>query len=112
MKMAENISLSLHIFISQIAPPEAKQAGSPDRLHPQTIQRLAQLVHLSRANDTEATRLMQLGFAPFQGDRESVATLRKGMKEGLVLSSVRGSPGVQQAVKEVAERKKLEEKDR
>ncbi|KAL4945943.1 hypothetical protein BDV06DRAFT_174463 [Aspergillus oleicola] len=111
MKMAETISLSLHIFISQIAPPEAKNADSPDRLYPQTVQRLAQLLQLSRATDTEATRLMQLGYAPFKGDKESVATLRKGMKEGLVLSSVRGSPGVQQAVKEVAERRKLEKKD-
>ncbi|KAL4930529.1 J domain-containing protein [Aspergillus undulatus] len=111
MKMAETISLSLHIFISQIAPPEAKNADSPDRLYPQTVQRLGQLLHLSRATDTEATRLLQLGFAPFQGDRESVATLRKGMKEGLVLSSVRGSSGVQQAVKEVVERRKLEKKD-
>ncbi|KAL4784522.1 hypothetical protein BJX76DRAFT_219079 [Aspergillus varians] len=111
MKMAETISFSLHIFISQIAPPEAKGSGSPDRLHPQTVQRLAQLIHLSRATDTEATRILQLGFAPFQGDRESVAALRKGMKEGLVLSSVRGSPVVQQAVKDVAERQKQEKKD-
>ncbi|KAL4954909.1 hypothetical protein BDW69DRAFT_162146 [Aspergillus filifer] len=111
MKMAETISLSLHIFISQIAPPEAKNADSPDRLYPQTVQRLGQLQQLSRATDTEATRLLHLGYAPFKGDKESVATLRKGMKEGLVLSSVRGSPGVQQAVKEVAERRRLEKKD-
>ncbi|KAL2798556.1 hypothetical protein BJX66DRAFT_34736 [Aspergillus keveii] len=111
VKMAETLSLSLHIFISQIAPPGAKDAGSPDRLNPQTIQRLGQLLQLSRATDTEATRLLQIGFAPFQGDRESVTTLRKGMKEGLVLSSVRASPGVQKAVKEVVDRKKLERKD-
>ncbi|KAL4792738.1 hypothetical protein BDV19DRAFT_391864 [Aspergillus venezuelensis] len=111
MKMAETISLSLHIFISQIAPPEAKNDDSPDRLYPQTVQRLGQLLQLSRATETEATRLLQLGYAPFKGDKESVATLRKGMKEGLVLSSVRGSPGVQQAVKEVAERRKIEKKD-
>jgi hypothetical protein len=110
MKMAETISLSLHIFISQIAPPEAKAAGSSGLLRQQTLQRLGQLLHLSRATDTEATRLLQLGFAPFKGDKESVATLRKAMKEGLVLSSVRSSPGVQQAVKEVAERKEQEKK--
>ncbi|KAL2824772.1 hypothetical protein BDW59DRAFT_147066, partial [Aspergillus cavernicola] len=108
IKMAEKLSISLHIFISQIAPPESKEADSADRLHPQTVQRLGQLLQLSRATDTEATRLVQLGFAPFQGDRESIATLRKGMKEGLVLSSVRASPSVQQAVKEVAERRKQE----
>jgi hypothetical protein len=111
VKMAETLSLSLHIFISQIAPPGAKDAGSPGHLNPQTVQRLGQLLQLSRATDTEATRLLQLGFAPFRADRESVTTLRKGMTEGLVLSSVRASPGVQKAVKEVVDRKKLERKD-
>ncbi|KAL4917095.1 hypothetical protein BDW62DRAFT_211452 [Aspergillus aurantiobrunneus] len=110
MKMAETLSVSLHIFISQISPPDAKDTGSPDRLYPQTVQQLARLLHLSRAMDTEATRLLQLGFAPFKGDTEGVATLRKGMKEGLVLSSVRGTPGVQKAVKEAAERQKQEKK--
>ncbi|KAL5334838.1 hypothetical protein BJX70DRAFT_402137 [Aspergillus crustosus] len=110
MSMAETISVSLNIFISQIAPPGAKEAGSPDRLYPQTVQRLAQLLQISRATDTEATRLLQLGLAPFQGDKESVVTLRKGMREGLVLSSVRASPGVQQALKEVVERKQQEKK--
>lgn len=74
------------------------------------MQRLGQLLQLSRTTDGEATRLLQLGFAPFRGDREGVATLRKGMKEGLVLSSVRASPGVQTAVSEVVERKMREKK--
>lgn len=78
---------------------------------PQTLQRLGQLVQLSRVTDAEATRLLQLGFAPFRGDREAVGTLRKGMKEGLVLSSVRGSREVQQAVARVIERKTEEKKD-
>ncbi|KAH3057262.1 hypothetical protein KXW16_004744 [Aspergillus fumigatus] len=73
-----------------------------------TMQRLAQLAQLSRATDGEATRLLQLGLAPFRGDREGIATLRKGMKEGLVLSSVRASPEVQQAIAQVMERKKPE----
>lgn len=72
------------------------------------MQRLAQLAQLSRATDDEATRLLQLGLAPFRGDREGTATLRKGMKEGLVLSSVRASPEVQQAVAQVMERSRLE----
>ncbi|KAF7594405.1 hypothetical protein BBP40_009386 [Aspergillus hancockii] len=109
LTLAQRTSVTLHIFISQLTPPEVNK-GSPaaagERIHPQTLQRLAQLAQLSQATDGEAMRLLQLGFAPFQGDRESVATLRKGMKEGLVLSSVRASSGVQQAVGKVIERRR------
>ncbi|GLA37712.1 hypothetical protein AnigIFM63309_004664 [Aspergillus niger] len=109
LTLAQRASVTLHIFISQVTPPEiSKRASSApgDRLHPQTMQKLGQLAQLSRATDGEATRLLQLGFAPFKGDREGVTALRKGMKEALVLGSVRASPGVQQAVGEVIRRKK------
>lgn len=53
----------------------------------------------------EATGLLNLGLVPFKGDPESVAILRRGMKEGLVLGSVRGSPEVQEAVAKVLQRK-------
>ncbi|KKK26839.1 putative membrane associated DnaJ chaperone [Aspergillus rambellii] len=111
MALAQRASVTLHIFISQVTPPDVCKGSAPgERLHPQTLQKLGQIMQLSRTTDGEATRLLRLGFAPFQGDRESVATLRKGMKEGLVLSSVRASPGVQQAVNEVMEWKRQEKK--
>lgn len=111
LTLAQRASVTLHIFISQLTPPEVSKGSSSapgERIHPQTMQRLAQLGQLSRATDGEATRLLQLGLAPFRGDREGTATLRKGMKEGLVLSSVRASPEVQQAIAQVMERKKPE----
>ncbi|PKX90313.1 J domain-containing protein [Aspergillus novofumigatus IBT 16806] len=111
LTLAQRASVTLHIFISQLTPPEVSKGSSSapgERIHPQTMQRLAQLTQLSRATDGEATRLLQLGLAPFRGDREGAATLRKGMKEGLVLSSVRASPEVQQAIAQVVERKKPE----
>lgn len=111
LTLAQRASVTLHIFISQLTPPEVSKGSSSapgERIHPQTMQRLAQLAQLSRATDGEATRLLQLGLAPFRGDREGIATLRKGMKEGLVLSSVRASPEVQQAIAQVMERKKPE----
>lgn len=114
LTLARRASVTLHIFISQISPPDVSKASAAptpgERLHPQTLQHLAQLVQLSRATDAEATRLLQLGYAPFRGDREAVGTLRKGMKEGLVLSSVRGSREVQQAVARVIERTTEEKK--
>ena len=114
LKLARQASITLHIFISQLTPPDQNKktaAGQGERISAQTMQKLGQLVNLSRTTDVEATRLLQLGFAPFRGDREGTATLRKGMKEGLVLSSVRGSPEVQTAVAEVVERRKGERKD-
>lgn len=112
LTLARRASVTLHIFISQIAPPDLSKGSTPgDRLHPQTFQKLSQFTHLARATDAEVTRLLQLGFAPFRGDREGVATLRKGMKEGLVLSSVRGSREVQQAVGRVVERKREGKKE-
>ncbi|KAF9886412.1 hypothetical protein FE257_011444 [Aspergillus nanangensis] len=113
LTLARRFSVTLHIFISQLTPPEMNKRSSAlaeERLHPQTMQRLGQLVQAARATDNEATRLAQMGFAPFRGDREGVAMLRKGMKEGLVLGSVRASPAVQEAVGEVMERKRREKK--
>lgn len=101
--LARRVSVTLHIFISQIAPTGASKTSSTEQLSPQTVQCLGQLMQLARATDAEATRLVQLGFAPFRGDRQSVNALRKGMKEGLVLSSVKASPEVQRAVAQVVE---------
>lgn len=110
LTLARRASIMLHIFISQAAPPSAKAPGNGngDKISPQTMQRVNQLVQLTRAADVEATRMMQLGLAPFRGDRESVSTLRRGMKEGLILGGVRSSPEVQRAVAQVLERRKAE----
>ncbi|KAL4897442.1 hypothetical protein BDV59DRAFT_167741 [Aspergillus ambiguus] len=114
LTLARRFSVTLHIFISQLTPPgmgNVAAAGAPgERLRPQTMQQLGQLVQLARTTDGEATRLLQLGLAPFRGDREGTAMLRKGMKEGLVLSSVRASGEVQQAVAEVQARREREKK--
>lgn len=59
----------------------------------------------AQQTDLEATRSLQLAQAPFRGDRETVSGLRRGMQEALVLAGVRSSPGVQQAVGEVIQRR-------
>ena len=96
--------MTLHIFISQITPAGSEKNSSAEQVSPQTAQRLAQLTQMAQATDAEATRLVKLGYAPFQGDGESVKMLRKGMKDGLVLSSVKQSREVQRAVAQVVER--------
>lgn len=111
LTLARRASITLHIFISQMAPPSARAATNGEKISPQVMQRMGQLVQASRATDFEATRLLQLGLAPFRGDRESVSALRRGMKEGLILGGVRSSPEVQRAVAQVAERQKIEKED-
>lgn len=111
LTMARQVSITLHIFISQLTPPDLTKKPSStstpgDKLSTQTMQRLAQLLHLTRATDAEASRLLQMGYAPFHGDKNATAALRKGMKEGLVVSSVRACPEVQGAVHAAVQRHK------
>lgn len=108
LTLARRASVTLHIFISQISPPEPKASSASAGLKPRTVQQLGQLQQLSRVTDAEATRLLQLGFAPYRGDKESVAALRRGMKEGLVLGAVRQSPEVKEAIQQVIEKRKRE----
>ncbi|KAJ5201530.1 uncharacterized protein N7498_006193 [Penicillium cinerascens] len=108
LTLARRASILLHIFISQIAPPSARAPGGGDKISPQTMQRMGQLVVATRQADLEATRVLQVGLAPFRGDRESVSALRRGMKEGLILGGVRSSAEVQRAVAQVVERRKME----
>ena len=106
LTIARRASITLHIFISQIAPSSPSNSGSQDKIHPQALVRMAQLVQATRATDIEAMSLQQLSLAPFRGDRDSVNALRQGMKEGLILGGVRSSPEVQRAVAQVIERRK------
>ncbi|KAJ5389195.1 uncharacterized protein N7496_000263 [Penicillium cataractarum] len=108
LTLARRASITLHIFISQMAPPSSRvNANNGDKVSPQTMQRMSQLVQASRGTDFEATRA---GAVP--GDRESVSALRRGMKEGLILGGVRSSPEVQRAVAEVMERREAEKEDK
>ncbi|KAJ6151809.1 Heat shock protein DnaJ N-terminal [Penicillium chermesinum] len=109
LTLARRASITLHIFISQAAPPQSGSLSiGGDKIPQATLQRLSQLAAATRATDVEATRMLQLGLAPFRGDRESVSALRRGMQEGLILGGVRSSPEVQRAVAQVAERRERE----
>ncbi|OXV08531.1 hypothetical protein Egran_03706 [Elaphomyces granulatus] len=108
--LARRASITAHIFISQVTPTRTEKPSSApgSSLSLPILQRLGQLAQLSQVTENEATRLLQLGFAPFRGERGSVAALRRGMKEGLVLGGVRSSPGVKEAVSQVLRRRKAE----
>lgn len=105
LTIMRRVSITIHIFISQIAPKGQAQTSAEGGVSPATMQQLVKLVQTAQQTDLEATRSLQLAQAPFRGDREGVSGLRRGMQEALVLASVRSSPGVQQAVGEVIQRR-------
>ncbi|CAI7655063.1 unnamed protein product [Penicillium pancosmium] len=106
LTIARRVSITIHIFISQMAPKgQAQTTRSDGGVSPQTMQQVVKLVQTAQQTDLEATRSLQLAQAPFRGDCETVSGLRRGMQEALVLAGVRSSPGVQQAVGEVIQRR-------
>lgn len=102
LAVARRMSISLNIFISQLAPPPARSSAEQD------YQLQAQILHLNQIAgrvDAEATGLLGLGFAPFKGEKEHVEALKKGMKEGIVTSAIRNTPEVREAVAKVLARR-------
>ena len=97
--------MSLNIFISQLAPPAARNKAEQDR---HTQQHISHLNQVATRTDAEAGGLLSLGLAPFRGDRDKVEVLRRGMKEGIVMSAVRNSPEVKEAIRRVVERRRHE----
>lgn len=106
MTFLQRASVTVHIFISQLAPQGASKPTGAEQIDPALQKQLGQVAQLARATDMEATRLLQLGFAPFKGDKTSVNTLRRGMKDTLVLGAVRSTPEVKEAVNQVIQRKR------
>ncbi|WEW59844.1 hypothetical protein PRK78_005325 [Emydomyces testavorans] len=104
LSLARTASVTLNIFISQIAPPQDPSStnSSSATLTPQAQQKLMQVAQLSRAHDMEATKLLQLNYIPFKGQRDLVSRLRKGMKTSLVMGTVQDSMEVEEAVANLA----------
>ncbi|KAJ5698198.1 hypothetical protein N7462_000203 [Penicillium macrosclerotiorum] len=100
LTIARQTATSVYIFISKLAP-----ATSHDPVGLETMKRVAELDSVSRANEFEAARLMQLGQAPFRGDPTNLAALRRGMEEGIILNAARSSPEVQKAIASAVERR-------
>ena len=104
LALARRMSISLNIFISQLAPPASSAASTAvqdQRIQAQT----AQLTQLSQRVDAEAAELLGLGLAPFRGDAELVRELRREMKEVMVTNRIRGHPDVKKAVANALERR-------
>ena len=102
LSIARRLSMSLNIFISQLAPPSARSKAVQDQ---QTQQQIAHVAQAAGRVDAEAASLLQLGLSPFNGDRDHAKKLRDGMTESLMMGSVRSSPEVRQAVQRAVERR-------
>lgn len=103
LNLARRMSLSVNIFISQLAPPTARNKADEDR------QAHHQLAHLNQAAtrlETEVSSILQLGLVPFKGEPDKIELLKRGIKENIMLSAVRNSDEVKEAVKRVVDRRR------
>ena len=103
LSLARRMSMSINIFISQLAPPKARDPATREM---QMQQQIAHLAQAANRLDAESGGLLQLGMSPFKGDREKSETLRSGMKESLVASSLKRHPEVRTAVQRVLDRRR------
>ena len=115
LQVTGKFALSLNIFISQISvlfPSAAISGGEGGSEVRQWMAGLTNNLSLlqttSQRLDGEASSLLQLQFAPFRGQAGHVNELRRSMKEGMVVGSVKGHPDVQAAVERAKTRKRLE----
>lgn len=108
LAVARHMSISVNIFISQLAP-HAAAARNAGQLDHQLQAQILDLSQMAGRVDAEATGLLGLAFAPFRGEREHVDALRKGMKEGMVTGAIRSSPEVREAVGRVLARRRKED---
>lgn len=101
--LARKMSMSLNIFISQLAPPKARGAAMRDV---QTQQQVAHLAQAAGKLDAETVGLLQLALSPFKGDGSKSEMLRAGMKETLLTGALRNNPEVRAAVQRALERRR------
>jgi hypothetical protein len=103
LALARRMSMSINIFISQLAPPKARDTAMRDI---QTQQQIAHLAQAAGRLDAESGGLLQLGMSPFKGDLEKSEVLRAGMKESLVASALKRHPEVRSAVQRALDRRR------
>lgn len=95
LELARRMSMSLNIFISQLAPPLQRSAALGDLQSQQQIVHLSQIVNRV---DGESASLLQSGLVPFRGASEHTEVLRSGMRDSLVTGALRNHPEVRDAV--------------
>ncbi|OAL71048.1 hypothetical protein A7D00_4710 [Trichophyton violaceum] len=111
LSLARTASMSMNVFISQLAPPEATLQASRSKgrggegLGVQAQKQLTQIVQLAQAQDAESAKLLGMDMLPFRGDVDRVGRLRRGMKERLRREEAGQAPEVQQAIAAAKQRR-------
>lgn len=111
LSLARTASMSMNVFISQLAPPEATLQASRSKgrggegLGVQAQKQLTQIVQLAQAQDAESAKLLGMDMLPFRGDVDRVGRLRRGMKERLRREEAGQAPEVQQAISAAKQRR-------
>ncbi|RMZ76069.1 hypothetical protein DV737_g5027, partial [Chaetothyriales sp. CBS 132003] len=109
--IAQRLSMSLNIFISQLAPQAGRQGLGNSRsteLQHQNQQQALHLTHTASRLDAEASQMLQLGLTPFKGDATKTRMLREEMKQGLMMGVIRNNEEVRAAVRTVLDRRRRE----
>lgn len=117
LQISTQLAISLNIFISQISGLfPSMNLPADGTLNPSQLGQylfslnnaLSQIQANTTRLDGEATSLLDLQFVPYKGQPRHVAELRRGMKDGMITSTIRQHPEVQQALRNALQRKKLQ----
>lgn len=110
IEILRKCAIAMYIAFSQIGPllasPQAAlNSGTPEEVLQRHIERLGQTV---RAVDVEATRLMGMEMAPFNGDRDAIGDVQTKVREWLVQNTIRSDPEVIDAIGNVLKKRRTD----
>lgn len=104
--LAQRISISIFIAISQLAPllkyPAAPTGAKGDAA---THQQLDRLTVLANALDIETKRLLGLEISPFHRDERAETRAKDQLKAWLVRNEIRNERGVSEAIARAIQRR-------
>ncbi|MCJ1445030.1 MAG: hypothetical protein MMC23_005535 [Stictis urceolatum] len=96
--LARNIIFTFFMALSQLGPYlQQNMSLSSKDIEPA---KLARLEHVARANEAEASRLLELDMAPYASDAHAIRDLRNRIREWLVQNTIRNDGQVRVAVGE------------
>jgi len=110
LELLRKIAVTFFIAMAQLGPlmksPQAQAAPSDSSVV--TAQQIDRLEALSKATDSEMTRLLSLELAPFASEDPSMKPLRNSVKEWLIHNTIQNSPEVKSAMHSVFSRRREE----
>jgi hypothetical protein len=110
LQLARRMSITVYIAFSQIGP--LLQSPEVTRLHgnPEVglCQQLDRLEMTTKAAHVEATRLVDIEKAPFNGDPQALGEVQGKIKEWLVQNTIRNDPEVRDALGRLFKKRRVD----